>query len=84
MCLAVTKGIISVVICSLRNEKILLVYYLSHVLVGAETQHNPLETHIFSFIISAKKLKPYFQVHLVTVLKNVPIRRVIQKLDFTS
>lgn len=40
--LAITESVVSVVICSLRNEKIPLVYCVSHVLASAETWYTPL------------------------------------------
>lgn len=51
----------------------MLVYYVSHVLAGAEMQFSPLEKHIFDLVVSALKLKPYFQAHPVIVVTNMPL-----------
>lgn len=60
------------------------IYYMNHVLAGVETRYSPLEKHIFTLIISAHKLKPYFQVHPITVLTNVPFRQIMHKPDLTG
>lgn len=63
MYLAVTKVVVSAVICFLRHNKMLPIYYVSHVLVGDETLYSPLEKHIFNLFISARELKQYLQVY---------------------
>lgn len=52
MYLVVTKAFVSFVICSLKNDKMMPVYYVSHVLTGAETHYNLLEKHIFNLASS--------------------------------
>lgn len=51
---SVTEAIVSVVICSLHNEKLLPVYSMSHVLARAEIRYIPLEKHIFNLVVSAR------------------------------
>lgn len=70
MSLDVTEAIVNTVIFSLHDDKMLHVYYVSHVLAGAETQYSPLEKHIFNLVILVCKLKPYFQEHPAIVLTN--------------
>lgn len=84
MYLAVTEVVVSFVICSLRNERMMPIYYVSHVLAGVQIRYSPLGKHIFTLIISACKLKPYFQVHPVTVFTNVPLRQIMHKPDLTE
>lgn len=60
MYLAVTEAIISFVLCSFQNEKMMPIYYVSHALEGAETQYSPLEKNTFTLVISAQKLELYF------------------------
>lgn len=73
--LAVTEAVVSSVICSLRNDKMMHVQYVSHVLAGAETQYNPLEKHIFNLVVSSRKLKSYFLAHSIIVLTNEPLKK---------
>lgn len=56
--LAVTETVVSSVICSMRNEKLMSIYYVSHVLTGAKKWYSLLEKHIFNLDVSACKLKP--------------------------
>ena len=34
--------------------------------------------------VAAKKLRPYFQAHPITVLTNLPLRSTIHKLDLSG
>lgn len=49
------------------------IYYVSHALAEVEARYSPLEKNIFTLVISARKLNPYFQVHPVTVLTTMPL-----------
>lgn len=84
MYLAVIEAIVSSIMCSIRNEKMMQVHYVSHVLEWAEIRYSPLKKHIFNLVISARKLKPDFQAHPVVVLTNVPLRQVMHKPDLTG
>lgn len=57
------------------------VYYVIHVLVGAETRYNPLKKNILR---SARELMPYFQAHPIIVLITVPLWQVMHKPDLTG
>lgn len=65
-------------------KKMMLVYYVSHVLTGIEARYSPLEKNIFILGIFARKLKLYFQAHPVTVLTTVPLHQVMHKADLTG
>lgn len=62
----------------------MFVYYVSHILTGAEFQYSPLEKRIFNLVVLAWKLKPYFQAHPIVMLTNVPLQQVIHKPDLTG
>ena len=49
------------------------VYYTSRALCGAEERYPPLEKLTFALVTAARKLKPYFQAHIVVVLTNKPL-----------
>lgn len=57
----------------------MLFYYVNYVLAGTEARYSPLEKDIFTLVITTRKLKPYFQAHLVTLLTTLPLWRVIHK-----
>lgn len=83
MYLAVTEAVVSSVLCSLWNEKMMPFYYVSHVPAGAEAWNSPLEKNIFTLVISARKLKPYIQAYPITALTTVHFLQIIQKHDLT-
>jgi hypothetical protein len=58
-----------------------LVYYISRALRGAETRYPQIEKLAFALIISARKLRPYFQAHTVRVLIDHPLKKVLFKPD---
>ena len=49
------------------------VYYASRVLRGAEERYPPMEKLAFALVTVARKLKPYFQAHMVVVLTDRPL-----------
>ena len=52
-------------------------YYTSQALWGAEERYPPMEKLTFALVITAHKLKPYFQAHIVVVLIDKPLWRAM-------
>ena len=59
-------------------------YYTSQALHGAEERYPPMEKLAFALVTIARKLKPYFQAHMVIVLTNKPLRRAISNPEATE
>ena len=57
------------------------VYYASRALCGAEERYPPMEKLAFALVAAARKLKPYFQAHMVVVLIDKPLRRAMSNPD---
>ncbi|XP_073130049.1 uncharacterized protein [Henckelia pumila] len=57
------------------------VYYVSHALKGPETRYSEMEKMALALILTARKLRPYFLSHPVTVLTNSPLGRVVTQPD---
>ena len=57
------------------------VYYTSRALRGVEGQYLPMEKLAFSLVIAARKLRPYFQAHVITVLIDHSLKKAMNKLD---
>ncbi|KAL5740687.1 hypothetical protein ACOSP7_029569 [Xanthoceras sorbifolium] len=57
------------------------VYYVSKALTDPETRYTEVEKIVLALITSARRLRPYFQAHPITVLTNYPLRQVMQKLE---
>ena len=55
------------------------VYYVSKRLLHAETRYPELEKLALTFMVSSKKLRPYFHAHSIEVLTNYPLHQVLQK-----
>ena len=60
------------------------VYYASRALHGAEERYPPMEKLAFMLVTAARKLKPYFQAHMVVVLIDRPLSRVMSNPDATG
>ncbi len=57
------------------------VYFTSKVLHGAEECYPRIEKLAFALVTSARRLRPYFQAHAITVLTEYPLRKILQKPD---
>ena len=50
------------------------VYYINKVLMGAETRYLKIEKLVYALLITAKKLRHYFQAHPIVVLTDQPLK----------
>ncbi|KAM1483810.1 hypothetical protein ACFXTO_035939 [Malus domestica] len=57
------------------------VYYASKALQDAETRYSNIEKLALALVMSARKLRLYFQAHSIIVLTNHPLRQILQSLD---
>ncbi|KAI5317816.1 hypothetical protein L3X38_037523 [Prunus dulcis] len=55
------------------------VHYVSKALQDAEVRYPDIEKLSFTLVGSARRLRPYFQAHIIHVLTNQPLRQVLQK-----
>ena len=60
------------------------VYYASKSLRGAEERYPPMEKLAFSLVIVARKLRPYFQAHVINVLTDHLPKKAMNKLEVTG
>jgi hypothetical protein len=60
-----------------------LVYFTSKALHGAEERYPRIEKLAFALVVSARRLRLYFQSHAVWVLTEYPFRKILQKLDLS-
>ena len=79
--LAVSPAAISAALIRKEEKVQKLVYYASRVLRGAEERYLPMEKLAFALVTAARKLKPYFQAHMVVVLTDRPLRRAMSNPD---
>ncbi|KAM2958839.1 hypothetical protein FF1_028738 [Malus domestica] len=57
------------------------VYYSSNALQDAETRYSNIEKLALALVMSARKLRPYFQAHSIIMLTNHPLRQILQSPD---
>ncbi|XP_075645346.1 uncharacterized protein LOC142616358 [Castanea sativa] len=60
------------------------IYYISKALKGAEGRYLPMEKLAFLLITAARKLRPYFQAHVINILTNHPLKKAMNKLEATG
>ena len=57
------------------------VYYTSRALRGVEGRYPMIEKLRFALITASKKLRHYFQAHVINVMTNHPLKKVMNKLE---
>ena len=57
------------------------VYYTSKALRGAEERYPPIEKLVFALITTSRKLRHYFQAHVINVMTDHPLKKAINKLE---
>ncbi|KAI5350866.1 hypothetical protein L3X38_003757 [Prunus dulcis] len=77
--LSVSASAVSSVLIRLKDNAEHPVHYVSKALQDAEVRYPDIEKLAFSLVVSARRLRPYFQAHTIHVLTNQPLRQVLQK-----
>ena len=57
------------------------VYYTSRALKGAEGRYPLMEKLAFALITTSRKLRHYFQAHIITVMIDHPLKKAMNKLE---
>ena len=57
------------------------VYYTSWALKGAEERYPLMEKLAFALIMSSRKLRHYFQAHVIIVMTDHPLKKAMNKLE---
>ncbi|KAH9687911.1 Ribonuclease H [Citrus sinensis] len=84
MYLAVSNSATSSVLVRDDNGIQRPIYYTSRALADAETRYSNLEKLALALVVSARRLRPYFQAHEVIVLKNQPLKQTLAKPDVSG
>ncbi|KAI5353741.1 hypothetical protein L3X38_006635 [Prunus dulcis] len=77
--LSVSASAVSSVLIRLKDNAEHPVHYVSKALQDAEVRYPDVEKLAFALVVSARRLRPYFQAHTIHVLTNQPLRQVLQK-----
>ena len=57
------------------------VYYTSKALRGAEARYPQIENLSFALITASRKLRHYFQAHIINVMTDHPLKKAMNKLE---
>jgi len=60
------------------------VYFVSRTLQDPETRYQMVEKLALSLVHAARRLRPYFQNHTITVKIDYPIQKILQKPDLAG
>jgi len=60
------------------------VYFVSRTLHTAETRYQMIEKVSLALVLTARKMRPYFQNHAITVRTNYPIYKILSKRDLAG
>ena len=84
MYLAVNGNVVSLVLARAEGRQDRPVYYVSHILQDVERRYTKFEKFILTVIISARRLRPYFDAYQVIVLTDLPLCSVLQSPDISG
>jgi hypothetical protein len=59
------------------------VYFTSRAFQGAEERYTRIQKLALALIVSARRLRPYFQAHAIKVLTEYPLKKILKKLDIS-
>ncbi|XP_027088643.2 uncharacterized protein [Coffea arabica] len=60
------------------------IYYVSRALQGPKTRYTLAEKLVLALRHAARKLRPYFQAHSITVLTDQPLRQIFTKPEVSG
>ncbi|XP_057432548.1 uncharacterized protein LOC130725323 [Lotus japonicus] len=84
MLISISDNVVSSVMLQEIKGDVKIIYFVSHALQGAEVRYQKIEKAALALIISARKLRPYFQGFPVVVKTDLPLRQVLQKPDLAG
>ena len=79
--LAVSPHAVSLVLIREEGKVQKPVYYTSRALRGAEGRYPLIEKLAFALITASRKLRHYFQVHVIYVMTDHPLKKAMNKLE---
>ena len=79
--LAVTPHAVSSALIREEGKVQKLVYYTSKALRGAKGRYSLIEKLAFALITASRKLRHYFQAHIINVMTDHPLKKAMNKLE---
>ena len=84
MYLEVLEVAVSAVLFREEKKKQRHVFYVSRILLDAETRYSAVEKIVLALVNAKKKLRHYFETHPIIVITDFPIKQILSKLDLSS
>ncbi|KAM1590462.1 hypothetical protein EV1_034167 [Malus domestica] len=75
--LSVSASVVSSILIRKDGNVERHVYYASKALQDAETRYSNIEKLALALVMSARKLRPYFQAHFIIVLTNHTLQQIL-------
>ncbi|XP_019234378.1 PREDICTED: uncharacterized protein LOC109214869 [Nicotiana attenuata] len=82
--LAVSEVAVSAVLVSEDEGMQSPIYYISKILTGAKTLYLHLEKVSLTLVVTARKLRPYFQCHPIAMVTTFPLRNILHKPELSG
>ena len=79
--LAVTPHVVSSALIREEGRVQKPMYYTSRALRGAEGRYPLIEKLAFALITASRKLRHYFQAHVINVIIDHPLKKAMNKLE---
>ncbi|CAN1285112.1 Transposon Tf2-6 polyprotein [Linum perenne] len=79
--IAISPVTVSAVLVRREERSDQPIFYTSKTLVDAEVRYPAIEKMAYAVVCAARKLRPYFQAHTVTVLTNLPIQNSLRTMS---
>ena len=79
--ISTTQRTVSATLIKEENKVQLLIYFVSKVLLDAETRYSMIEKAAYAVIVITRKLRPYFDAHQVVVLTDLPLEKSLEKIE---
>ena len=79
--LVVTSHVVSSALIREEGKVQKPVYYTSRALKGVEGRHPLIEKLAFALIMASRKLRHYFQAHVINVMIDYPLKKAMNKLE---
>ena len=79
--LAVSEHAVSAVLVVEKVKEQAPVSYVSHALAGTEVNYPLIDKFAYALMMASRKLRPYFEAHMILVFTDQPRKNVLQRLD---
>ena len=70
---------VSSVLVKEAEGKHLPIYYVSKILLDAETRYPEVERLVLALMVTVRRLRPYFSAYKVVVLTNQPLKQILER-----